>query len=296
MSMIYCERTHLDITQASQKTQLPNPTSYVTFCIMKRSIFIALTAVIIPLSSCATSQPSLGEDGQVKIQRGSSSLNARGIQEFTKIKNKKKISSNRAYNAQLNRVGQRLVRHVNLPGAQWEFVVFEDATPNAFALPGGKIGVHTGLFPITKNDAGLAAVIGHEIAHVTSNHAGTRIQQQQGLALGGALLDSILRSQGGSDKSRATLGGLYGAGASIGYALPNSRKHEFEADKIGAIYMARAGYHPQEAINLWKRFAAYSKSKGRKTPEWMSTHPVDSNRIQSLQNFLPTALREYNRR
>ncbi len=263
---------------------------------MKYLFILPLLAVSLSLSSCAPVQPSLGPNGQVRVNSSSSSLNARGIKEFAKIKQQKSISNHSAYNAQLKRVGSRLVRNVNLPGAQWEFVVFDDPTPNAFALPGGKIGVHTGLFPITKNDAGLAAVIGHEIAHITSNHAGTRIKQQQGLALGGVFLDSILQSRGDSDTSRATLGGLYGAGASVGYALPNSRKHELEADKIGAIYMAKAGYHPQEAINLWKRFAAYSHSQGRKTPEWMSTHPVDSTRIQSLQAFLPTAIREYNQR
>ena len=258
-------------------------------------IYAPCLSLMIFLAACAPVPPSLGPNGEVRLNSGSSNLNSRGISEFAKLKKQKKISTNRSYHAQLNRVGQRLVRANRLPGNQWEFVVFEDSTPNAFALPGGKIGVHTGLFPITKNDAGLAAVIGHEIAHITSNHAGTRIQQQQGLALGGLVLDSILQSRGGTDRSRAAVGGLYGAGASVGYALPNSRKHELEADKIGAIFMARAGYHPEEAIALWQRFAAYSRKSGSRTPEWLSTHPVDTTRIRSLRAFLPIALKEYKR-
>jgi len=219
-----------------------------------------------------------------------------GLKQFATIKSKKRISSNSAYNAQLQRVASRLKKVIQMPGARWEFVVFEDSTPNAFALPGGKVGVHTGLFQITQNDAGLAAVVGHEIAHVTRNHAGSRQKQAMGLGAVGLILDQVAKSRGASGTDRAKLGALYGAGATVGLALPHSRRAELEADKIGAIFMAKAGYNPNEAVSMWQRFAAYKNKSGKRQPEFLSTHPLDSTRINALRAFMPTAMKEYNRR
>jgi len=139
-------------------------------------------------------------------------------------------------------------------------------------------------------------VLGHEIAHVTRNHAGSRKNQAIGLALGGLLLDQVAKYSGAEDSERATLGTVYGAGATLGVALPYSRRNELEADRIGAIYMAKAGYDPNEAVAMWQRFANYNKQQGgSSTPAFLRTHPLDNTRISSLKTYLPTALQEYNR-
>lgn len=264
---------------------------------MKNLILLPVTVLTLHLTSCApTSGPALSNNGQINTVRASNSLLQQGVAQFEAMKKKKRISTNSTYNAQMQRVASRLKQTINMPGARWEFVVFEDPTPNAFALPGGKVGVHTGLFPITKTDGGLAAVLGHEIAHVTRNHAGSRKTQATGLALGGLVLDQIAKRGGASNTGRATLGTLYGAGATVGLALPHSRKAELEADKVGTIYMAKAGYNPEEAVAMWQRFADYNRAKGSSTPEFLRTHPLDTTRINALRAFLPTAMREYNRR
>ncbi|NNM29405.1 MAG: M48 family metalloprotease, partial [Akkermansiaceae bacterium] len=130
---------------------------------MRLAIF--LLAPVLALGSCAPPPPAVDPSGNVEIRQASSSLQTQGLQLFQQYKQKKTISRNSSYNAQLQRVATRLRRVVNLPGARWEFVVFEDKTPNAFALPGGKVGVNSGLFRITRNEAGLATVVAHELAH-----------------------------------------------------------------------------------------------------------------------------------
>lgn len=262
--------------------------------------FIPLLASITAAAgfySCApTSGPAVNSNGQVNTITAKSDLVSQGLAQFLTIKKQKRISTNAAYNAQVQRVANRLKQIIVMPNAQWEFVVFEDPTPNAFALPGGKVGIHTGLLPITKTDAGLAAVLGHEIAHVTRNHAGSRKSKTVGLALGGLILDQVAKYGGAGTAERATLGTVYGTGAAIGYALPNSRKNELEADRVGAIYMAKAGYDPNEAVAMWQRFADYNKKNGgSSTPAFLRTHPLDDTRINALRTYLPTALREYKR-
>jgi len=268
---------------------------------MKKSIFAPIAATLTTttmlfLSCAAPSGPIVGNDGQVSVVRPSNTLMQQGLKEFATIKSKKRVSSNSTYNAQLQRVASRLKQVIQMPGARWEFVVFEDPTPNAFALSGGKVGVHTGLFQITQNDAGLAAVVGHEIAHVTRNHAGGRQKQALGIGAAGLILDQIAKSRGASDTDRVKLGALYGGAATVGLALPHSRRAELEADKIGAIFMAKAGYNPNEAVSMWQRFAAYKSKSGGRQPEFLSTHPLDSTRINALKAFMPTAMKEYNRR
>ncbi len=263
---------------------------------MKKFLLLPLAALSFHFTSCAPVAPDTGANGQVIVQRPSNSLVQQGLKEFASIKSKKRISHNSTYNAQTQRVAARLKKVIIMPGARWEFVVFEDPTPNAFALPGGKVGIHTGLFQITKNDAGLAAVLGHEISHVTRNHAGARQKRTMGLALGGLVLDQVL-GKGKSKTERAKMAAGYGTLATVGLALPFSRKAELEADRIGALYMAKAGYNPTEAVTMWQRFAAYKqKNSSKKTPEFLSTHPLDSTRINALRAYLPTAMKEYNRR
>ncbi|SHJ41067.1 Peptidase family M48 [Rubritalea squalenifaciens DSM 18772] len=253
---------------------------------------ISLTTITL-LSSCVPTSPAMDQHGHVHVEQSSSSLRARGLKEFEDIKRVKRISLDPKLNQQVQRVAARLKPVIPLQNAAWEFVIFVDDEPNAFALPGGKVGIHTGLFKITQNDAGLAAVLGHEISHVTSNHAGKRQRQTLGLAAGGLLLDQMLKGQGSSDEDRVRAAALYGAGATVGVALPHSRRHELEADRIGAIFMARAGYDPKEAVAMWERFAAYNKKKGSRTPEFLRTHPLDDTRINALKAFMPQALQEY---
>lgn len=228
---------------------------------------------------------------------GSEQEMAIGERAFAEIKRQKKISRNAAANAQVQRVGRRLASVVDAPGTRWEFAVFEDPEPNAFALPGGKIGVNTGLLPITRNDTGLAVIIGHEIAHVMARHGSERASQGLLAQLGGALLDLGLTL--GTDLPASTRGLInmgYGVGAQVGVLLPYSRLQESEADRLGLIYMARAGYDPREAVAVWERFADYNRRLGRSTPiALLSTHPVDSQRLATIQKHMPEALEEYHR-
>ena len=246
-------------------------------------------------ASCATSPVYDPGTGQVRSSQASSQLKAQGAREFANYKSNKQISTNSAYRNQVNRVVNRLARVVETDGT-WEVVVFEDETPNAFALPGNKIGVHTGIFQVTQDDTGMATVISHEMAHVTLNHAQSKVNRATGAVLGGVVLDAVLASQGQSGGSRAAAAAGYGALATTGFLLPNSRSAETEADKLGLIYMARAGYDPRDAVDFWKRFAAYNqKSSGGQMPEFLRTHPLDTTRIRSLESYLPVALKEYQR-
>ncbi|WP_018968795.1 M48 family metallopeptidase [Rubritalea marina] len=262
---------------------------------MRKALTSLLLASSFLFSGCVA-PPAIDPQGNVRVTPTSSSLQSQGAQEFLKLKQAKKISKNSTYNAQLQRVARRLTPVINLPGAKWEFVVFEDKSPNAFALPGGKVGIHTGMFKITQTDAGLAAVVGHEIAHVTSNHAGKRQTQQIGLLIGAIALDQVVKNQGASGGERAAVAAGYGAVSTLGLALPYSRSHELEADKVGAIYMARAGYDPRDAVKMWRRFEAYNVKQGRSQPEFLSTHPLDQTRISALQSFMPTAMQQYRKR
>lgn len=212
-----------------------------------------------------------------------------GVQAFDEVKHKEKVSTNPEYNAMVQRVGSRIaaVADPDIPNSQWEFVVFENSEPNAFALPGGKVGVYTGIFQITQNDAGLATVLGHEIGHVAARHGAERMSQQTLAGIGAAGLSVALSKQGSSTRQFALL--AFGAGSTIGVLLPYSRLQESEADHIGLLYMAKAGYNPQEAVNFWTRFRDFNKKKGGSTPGFLSTHPTDDKRIADLQRYLPEA-------
>ncbi|MEM6600559.1 MAG: M48 family metallopeptidase [Verrucomicrobiota bacterium] len=253
-----------------------------------RTLLLACAGITILIAACAT----ISETGESRFILTSPQQETQmGLAAFQDLKTSQKISTDQAAIDQVNRVANRLIPVVDYDAAKWEIVVFEDPTPNAFALPGGKIGVHTGILPITKNDAGLAAVIGHEMAHVTLRHGGQRISRQMATSALIGLADIGLGINSESyQENRSLILASFGAGAQYGMALPFSRENEYEADRIGMRYMARAGYHPQEAIELWKRMETFSHQHGNKPPEWMSTHPADANRIKALEEYLPTAL------
>ena len=215
-----------------------------------------------------------------------------GFTEFDKMKKDVPINHDPALNAMVQRVGQRIaaVAKPDMPNAQWEFVVFDSKEANAFCLPGGKVGVYTGILPITKDDAGLATVLGHEVGHAVAHHGGERMTEAMGLQLGGQLVGSAAAQS----KYQALIVQGYGLSSQLGVALPHSRKQESEADEIGIIYMARAGYQPQAAVDFWQRFSSYNSANGGGgTPWFLSTHPVDADRVAHLKQLLPRAQSEY---
>jgi predicted Zn-dependent protease len=171
---------------------------------------------------------------------------------------------------------------------QWEFNVVDDKTVNAWCMPGGKVVVYTGIMSVAKNETALAVVMGHEIAHAVAKHGSERMSQGLLQEFGGAVLSQAL-----SQKSEVTKGlfmTAYGAGSNILGVLPFSRLQESEADKLGLIFMAMAGYNPEEAISFWQRMSAASQGG---TPEFLSTHPSDDTRIKQIKDFLPEALKYY---
>jgi len=222
-----------------------------------------------------------------------------GLTSFEQLKKDVPINHDPAINAMVQRVGKRIaaVASRDLPDAKWEFVVFDSKEANAFCLPGGKVGVYTGILPITQNDAGLATVIGHEVGHAVAHHGASRMSEAlatQGIGqAAGAYLGTTKYAQ-----YQDLFLSLYGVGSKVGLELPHSRKQESEADHIGLIYMARAGYDPREAVAFWKRFAGYSSRQGA-TPsfitKFLGTHPLDTQRIQDLEHLLPLAETEYAR-
>jgi len=174
-----------------------------------------------------------------------------------------------------------------MPKLDWEFRLIESEDKNAFALPGGKVAVYTGMLAICKNEAGLATVLSHEIAHVIARHGAQRMSQQ--LLLTGAMMGASLSLR--NNTQRNIIMSALGLGVLYGVTLPFSRGDEGEADQIGLVYMARAGYDPEEAIRFWKRF---SKEKGDKNPpEWASTHPADETRVRGLKSYLSRAKYSY---
>jgi predicted Zn-dependent protease len=212
-----------------------------------------------------------------------------GLSSYQEVLKNSKVSNDPALNAQVTRVGTRIARATERD-YQWEFKVLEDPQVNAFCLPGGKVAVYTGILPITRDDAGLAAVLGHEVAHAIARHGGERVSQQ--LLVNTSLSAVQVGLAGGNPAMVQSVAALLGAGASVGLLLPWSRGQESEADHLGLIYMAKAGYHPSAAKDLWVRMADASKGQGRPF-EFLSTHPAPETRIQQIEGWIPEALKYY---
>jgi len=217
-----------------------------------------------------------------------------GLTSFEQLKKETPISRDAAANALVQKVGHRIaaVASPHLPNAKWEFVVFESKEPNAFCLPGGKVGIYTGILPITKDEAGLATVIGHEVAHAAAHHGAERMSNELVRQTGGQVLGAALSSA--DPRAQAVAAIAYGLGSQVGYVLPHSRKQESEADAMGLMYMADAGYNPQAALDFWVRFAEATKGSGG-GPAFLRTHPVTETRIKDIQALLPKAMAQYQR-
>jgi predicted Zn-dependent protease len=213
-----------------------------------------------------------------------------GLQSYEEVLRKAKLSTDPALNEKVGRVGTRIAEATGRKDLKWEFKVIEDQQANAFALPGGKVAVYTGILPITRDDAGLAAVLGHEVAHAIARHGAERLSQDMLVQVGLAATMTALSNR--DPKTVQSVGALLGAGASVGLLLPWGRSQESEADHLGLIYMAKAGYDPHAARDLWVRMAEASKGSG-KPPEFLSTHPSEATRIKKIEGWLPEAMQYY---
>jgi len=215
-----------------------------------------------------------------------------GLTAFQQLKKDTPVSRDPAINDMVQRVGRRIAAVAALPGAQWEFVVFESKEANAFCLPGGKVGIYTGILPVTKDEAGMATVIGHEVAHAVARHGAERVSEGMLLQTGGGLLGVSLSNA--DPRTQVLVMAAYGIGAKVGRELPHSRGQESEADHIGLIYMARAGYDPEAAVGFWQRFADFTRTQGGSaTPAFLRTHPLDTVRIRQIQQWMPEAKANY---
>lgn len=194
----------------------------------------------------------------------------------------------------LSRVGERVSKAANQPKFDWQFAMIDDPTINAWCLPGGYIGFYTGILPVLENEAGMAFVMGHEVAHATAHHGAERLSQNMALVGGLGVLQVAASGSGKlSPEQQGLIFGALGVGAQVGVMLPFSRKHETEADVIGLMYMANAGYPPDESVVVWDRMAAMTG--GGSGPAFMATHPPHERRQQALRDWMPRAQKRYDR-
>ncbi|MDT8364091.1 MAG: M48 family metallopeptidase [Nitrosomonas sp.] len=238
---------------------------------------LLILLLILLLGGCATSPTGRSQ----LIFMPDAELNDMGLQAFETMKRDARVSTSAENNHFVRCIVEAIAREV---GGQWEFAVFEDASLNAFALPGGKIGVHTGLIDLVDNQHQLATVIGHEVGHVLARHSNERMSQQVGTQMGISLVQAVAAPQTALGQTAI---GLLGVGAQYGVIMPFSRLHESEADRIGLDLMARAGFDPAESVTLWQKMS--QASQGPRPVEFLSTHPSHNTRIQDLQAHMPTA-------
>lgn len=213
-----------------------------------------------------------------------------GLQSYGEVLKTSKISSDAKNTALVNKVGKRLAA-ASGQNYDWQFVLIEEKQVNAFCLPGGKVAVYTGILPYTKDESGLAVVLSHEIAHAIARHGAERMSQE--MVLNGGLNIASIALDGNGNKD--ILLNAFGVASNVGVMLPYSRKHEYEADQMGLIIMAKAGYDPRKAIEFWQRMSTAGGTVKQNTPisAFLSTHPSDEKRILAIQKHLPEALKYY---
>lgn len=258
---------------------------------MKKPIFVSLwVAGMLALAGCYTN-PVTGRQSLVLVE--SSQEIALGAQAFQQIRSEEKVSTDARANERVRRVGERIAGAVGeqMPNAQWEFVVFDSKDPNAFALPGGKVGVYTGLLDLASSDDELAIVIGHEIGHVIARHGAERMSEQMVIGGLGALSAAVVEDRYDA-RTRNLFLLAYGGVATVGRVLPHSRANETESDRMGAIFAATAGYDPRTAITFWQKMSQ-QKSGGGGVPAFLSTHPADDARIANLRALMPEVMPIY---
>lgn len=247
------------------------------------SRFVTYAGCLVMLAACAKSP--MGRN-QLKLY-SSQQLAGMGQQTFDGMKAEQKVSSKAVTNQFVNCVADAITKHVpkSVFDGQWEVVVFDDPQVNAFALPGGKIGVYTGLLEVAENQDQLAAVIGHEVGHVIAEHGNERISSSTLIGIGMEATNALL--QANEIANNNLIMAAIGAGVQVGVQLPFSRTHESEADLIGLELMAQSGFKPNQAVNLWQNMAKASGEQ--RQPELLSTHPLPATRISNIQNHLGKA-------
>jgi len=270
------------------ENKIPTNRGFRLFCIL----------IILTLMSCST-VPLTGRRQLSLVPE--SEMIALSLTEYGKFINSNKLSSDKNKIALVKRVGEKIAKAVesymaaaglskNLEGYKWEFNLVEDANVNAWCMSGGKVVVYTGLLPLTQTESGLATVLGHEIAHAVARHGSERMSDQMLVQLGGTALSSALAEK--PEQTRQLALTAFGVGSQVGVILPFSRQNEYEADYMGLIFMAMAGYNPNESIPFWERM---SKQGGSKQPEFLRTHPVDQNRIDRIKQKMPEAMAYFNK-
>lgn len=249
---------------------------------MRKRLLLTLVASCV-LTACVKSPTGRSQ----LMMMPDAQMDQMGLQAFDKLKQTKPISRNSRYTRFVNCIAKPITQIVG--GGQWEIVVFEDESLNAFALPGSKVGVYTGLINMVDNQSQLAAVIGHEIGHVLAKHSNERLSQEtamsQGLSVVGAVVGTPTSALG--QVGMAALG----LGAEYGVLLPYGRTQESEADVMGLELMAKAGFDPRQSVTLWQKMS--QASQGQEPPEFMSTHPANASRIDELSRNMPKALQQY---
>ena len=238
---------------------------------------LGIALIIGNLTACATSPTGRNQ----LIFMPDAQMSQMGLQAFDQLKKEKPISGETQYNQTAQCIVTELTRGM---GQNWEVVVFEDKTLNAFALPGAKIGVHTGMMQLVDNQDQLAAVLGHEAGHVLARHSNERASQETLVQQGMGMIQQTELGQ-----NPLIMGGL-GLGAKYGVLMPYSRTHESEADMIGVDLMAKAGFNPEDSVKLWQKMEQAAQNQPM---EFMSTHPAHATRIQQLQEHMPKALELY---
>ena len=263
----------------------------------KKLLLIILLAVSLFTNSCST-VPVTGRSQLSLIP--ASQMMSMSFAQYSEFLNTNPVSKDASQAAMIKNVGHKIQKAVeqyfaqnnlseHLAGYAWEFNLVESNEVNAWCMPGGKVVFYTGILPICKDENGVATVMGHEIAHAVAEHGGERMSQGLLVELGGIGLQAALQSEPQLTQQLAMT--AFGIGSQVGIMLPFSRLHESEADHLGLIFMAMAGYNPNEAVEFWKRMAA--QKGGSAPPEFLSTHPSDITRINDLKKLLPEAMQYY---
>jgi len=257
----------------------------------RHPFFIFAILILLTIVGCYT----VPETGRTTLNfMPESMLSEQAAMAFNQMRQEAKVCQDREPNERVQRVGKRILQVAintgNLPPLEtWEFVVFDDdATINAFAMPGGKVGVYTGILKVAQSDDELGAILGHEVAHVSARHGNERMSQAVLFATGGLALGYAVKDEDESTQQAILL--AYGIGTTLGATLPYSRLHENESDEIGLMYMARAGYDPRAAPKFWQKMQLMG---GKAPAEFLSTHPSNETRIKRLTELLPKAMEEY---
>ncbi|MDP3463789.1 MAG: M48 family metallopeptidase [Bacteroidales bacterium] len=264
-----------------------------------RPLTIAMfsTALLVFALSCSK-VPITGRK-QLKLVPASQMMTM-SFQQYSQFLKENKLSTDAQKTAMVKTVGQKIQKAVDkyfaekglssqLKGYQWEFNLIESPEANAWCMPGGKVVFYTGILPITQNETGLAVVMGHEVAHAVAEHGSERVSQGLITELGGMALAVAIQEK--PEQTQALWMTAFGLGSQVGVLLPFSRLHESEADRLGLIFMAMAGYNPHEAIKFWERMA--KMKNGQSPPEFLSTHPSDATRIAQINKWLPEAMKYY---